>query len=80
MSARKRHDEYLHVRGKRNVQGAMSRAQLHRIAAMAKMMEKVIHDEDELPAWLASHITSAHETLSQVFSYVEPRSHHTGRR
>lgn len=56
-------------------EGGMSRSRLHHMTDMAGRLMEMIHDEDHLPPWVADHITTAHENLSQVYSYVEPKVH-----
>lgn len=56
-------------------EGGMARSRLHHITDTAGKLREMIHEEDHLPAWVTDHITSAHENLSQVNSYIEPKVH-----
>ena len=69
---------FLHDGKNPDPEGAMARSRLHRIAEMVEDLHGMLTDEDQLPAWVQDHITSAHENLSQVYSYMEPRDHGEG--
>jgi hypothetical protein len=56
-------------------EGGMTLSRLHHLMDMSGDMLRAIHPNDHLPPWVSDHITSAHENLSQVHSYIEPRSH-----
>jgi mRNA-degrading endonuclease toxin of MazEF toxin-antitoxin module len=60
-----------------DAEGEMVRNKLHRICAMADMMKDLITDEDELPPWVQDHISTAHENIDQVLSYIQPKSEKT---
>mgnify|MGYP006290812891 CR=1 FL=1 len=59
-------------------EGEMAKAQLENIAAIAKRLNAILIDEDQLPAWVQDYITSAEEALESVASYIEPKSRKTG--
>lgn len=69
----KKGDETSSEHGEREV--SMSMSQLHRICDMADMLKKVAGKEKKIPAWVQSHLAVAHENLSQVFGYMEPKHH-----
>jgi Domain of unknown function (DUF6321) len=56
-------------------EGEMARSRLHHSVDMAGDLMKFIQPGDHLPPWVTDHLTSAHENLSQVHSYIEPKAH-----
>jgi hypothetical protein len=62
-------------RGMPEPEGSMAKSRLHHLTDTAGKLHEMIHEEDHLPAWVTDHITAAHENLSQVNSYIEPRVH-----
>lgn len=67
--------KYLHKPVEKQVEGPMALSQLHRIEHMSAMLQKMISEQDELPAWVQQHITVAQENLEQVVGYIEPKHH-----
>lgn len=55
-------------------EGEMAKAQLENIADLAKRLDVILIDADQLPAWVQDYITSAEEALESVASYIEPKS------
>jgi len=55
-------------------EGEMAKKLLSRIQTMSQMLSEMLVAEDQLPGWVQSHITVAHENLAQVMSYMEPKS------
>lgn len=53
----------------------MSVSQLHGICDMADKMKGMAGKEKMIPAWVQRHLAVAHENLSQVHSYMEPKHH-----
>lgn len=66
---------FLHDEKNPDPEGAMVRSRLHRIVEMSKDLHGMLSNEDQLPGWVQDHVTAAHENLSQVYSYMEPRNH-----
>ena len=66
--------KFLHDKGAPDPEGAMIKPQLKRIVTMAKMLDEMLVEEDQLPGWVQSHISDAANNLTQVFGYMEPRS------
>jgi len=56
-------------------EGQMSKYQLHRIKQMSYILCDMLEAGDQLPAWVQDHISVAHENISQVLSYMEPKYH-----
>lgn len=66
--------KFLHDQGAPDPEGAMVKPQLQRIATMAKMLDEMMVEDDQLPGWVQSHISDAANNLAQVFGYMEPKS------
>jgi len=66
---------FLHDEKNPDPEGAMVKSRLHRIVEMSKDLHGMLANEDQLPGWVQDHVTAAHENLSQVYSYMEPRNH-----
>jgi len=64
---------FLH--GDEDEEGAMAKGQLHRIKEISYMICDMVEEDDQLPAWVQSHIAIAYENLNQVLSYMEPKYH-----
>lgn len=60
-------------------EGEMAQNLLSRIQTMSEMLSGMMVADDQLPGWVQSHITVAHENLAQVMSYMEPKSRKSGR-
>lgn len=58
-----------------DAEGEMAKSQLHRVKEIVDILDQVIEDNDQLPAWVQSHIAIAYENLNQVMSYIEPKIH-----
>lgn len=56
----------------RDKEGEMVKTRLSRMNKMSRIIDKMLSDDDQLPAWVQDHIAVAHENLQQVFSYMDP--------
>jgi len=61
-----------------DAEGSMAKSQLHRVKEMSYMLCDMLDEDDQLPAWVQSHIAIAYENLNQVVSYMEPKFHMHG--
>lgn len=71
--AMKKGEETTSEHGEREVK--MSVSQLHGICDMADKLKGAAGKEKMIPAWVQNHLAVAHENLSQVFGYMEPKHH-----
>lgn len=58
-----------------DAEGMMAKSQLHRVKEISYMLCDMMDEDDQLPAWVQAHITTAYENLNQVLSYMEPKMH-----
>ncbi len=56
-------------------EGEMAVSQLHRIAEMANMLLDIVGENDELPAWVQYLLGRSYNDMSEVFGYIESKSH-----
>jgi len=61
-----------------DAEGSMAKSQLHRVKEISCMLCDMLEEDDQLPAWVQAHITTAYENLNQVLSYMEPKMHMHG--
>lgn len=61
-----------------DAEGSMAKYQLHRVKEISYMLCDMLEEDDQLPAWVQAHVTTAYENLNQVFSYMEPKMHMLG--
>jgi len=58
-----------------DAEGLMAKSQLHRVKEISIMLCDMLDNDDQLPAWVQAHVTTAYENLNQVLSYMEPKMH-----
>ena len=51
-------------------EGTMARSQLARTGEISHMLEKMIGDDTNLPEWVESKITKAHDYINTVLNYL----------
>jgi len=56
-------------------EGEMATSQLHRISDMANMLLNIIGENDELPGWVQYKLGRAYNDMSDLFGYIESKSH-----
>ena len=61
--------------GESDHEGEMAISQLHRIAEMAEMLLDIIGENDELPGWVQYKLGRAYSDMSDLFGYIESKSH-----
>ena len=61
--------------GEPDHEGEMAVSQLHRIAEMAEMLLDIIGENDELPGWVQYKLGRAYSDMSDLFGYIESKSH-----
>ena len=52
-------------------EGKMTRSQLHHIAEYAAELHEMIQDEDDLPEWVQSQISSMASDIGKIKHYLE---------
>jgi len=56
-------------------EGEMVVSQLHRIVEMANMLLDIVGENDEFPAWVQYLLGRSYNDMSEVFGYIESKSH-----
>lgn len=56
-------------------EGEMAVSQLHRISEMAEMLLDIVGENDELPGWVQYKLGRAYSDMSDLFGYIESKSH-----
>ena len=52
-------------------EGRFAKSQMHKMAHYAEKLSSMLHDMDQLPAWVQSKITKASDYMSMVYHYLE---------
>ena len=57
--------------GKKNPEGAHYKTKLHKIIRNSYLINEIISDFDELPAWIQDKITIADNNMGAILDYLE---------
>jgi len=63
--------EVIGTHGDTDREGAMAKADLHKLATYATKLGEQIQDEDQLEAWVQAKITKAADYIASVYHYLE---------
>lgn len=56
-------------------EGKMTKGKLFRMGQQAQSLHDRLEDNDDLPEWVNSHVTTAADRLSSVYDYMEYQLH-----